>query len=214
MDSTDRIGSITIQTACGQIRGNERTDCLEFLGVPYARAARFAYCSPVENWDGPLDTTEFGPGCPQNRAWHEHLEHPTRRFYKKEFRAGAEYRYSEDCLNLNIYTPKEAKGSPVVLFFHGGGFDSGLNAESPFDGAGLARRGIVSVFANYRVGPLGYLSHEDIRKQYGRDGNFGLDDQLTAIRWVSSISETLAATGKTSPCWARAPGPSPSSISV
>ena len=87
MDNTDRIGSITIQTACGQIRGNERTDCLEFLGVPYARAARFAYCSPVENWDGPLDATEFGPGCPQNRAWHEHLEHPTRRFYKKEFRA-------------------------------------------------------------------------------------------------------------------------------
>ena len=184
MDNTDRIGSITIQTACGQIRGNERADCLEFLGVPYARAARFAYCSPVENWDGPLDATEFGPGCPQNRAWHEHLEHPTRHFYKKEFRAGAEYRYSEDCLNLNIYTPKEAKGCPVVLFFHGGGFDSGLNAESPFDGAGLARRGIVSVFANYRVGPLGYLSHEDIRKQYGRDGNFGLDDQLTAIRWV------------------------------
>ena len=184
MANTDKIGPIALRTACGEIRGNERESCLEFLGVPYACAERFAYCTPMESWDGPLDATEFGPGCPQNRAWHEHLEHPTRRFYKKEFRAGAAYRYSEDCLNLNIFMPKEAKGCPVVLFFHGGGFDSGLNAESPFDGAGLAKRGIVSVFANYRVGPLGYFCHEEIQKQFGRDGNFGLDDQLTAIRWV------------------------------
>ncbi len=184
MAKADQIGSFTIRTACGEIRGNERQGCLEFLGVPYAHAERFAYCKAAENWEGVLDATRFGPGCPQNRAWHEHMEHPTRRFYKKEFRAGAEYTYSEDCLNLNIFTPKEAKGCPVVLFFHGGGFDSGLNAESPFDGAGLAARGIVAVFANYRVGPLGYLCHEEIRKEFGRDGNFGLDDELTAIRWV------------------------------
>ena len=180
----DILGTVTRQTACGSIRGNERANCLEFLGVPYAHAARFAYAEPAESWGGTLDATKPGPGCPQNRAVHEHLEHPTRRFYKKEYREGLDFSYSEDCLNLNIFMPKNAVRCPVILFFHGGGFDSGLNCESPFDGSGLASRGIVAVFANYRIGPLGYFTHEELQHRHGRDGNFGLDDQLTAIRWV------------------------------
>ena len=180
------LGQITVSTACGKLTGNERENCLEFLGVPYAHAARFAYAEPAESWEGTLDATKPGAACPQNRAWHEHLEHPTRRFYKKEYREGSAFHYSEDCLNLNIFTPRNARGCPVILFFHGGGFDSGINSEDPFDGAGLASRGIVTVFANYRVGPLGYLTHAEIQKQYGRDGNFGLDDQLTALRWVKA----------------------------
>lgn len=178
--------TVLIHTACGPVRGLEKEDCRVFLGVPYAHAERFAYAVPTESWDGVLDASASGPGCPQNRAWHEHLEHPTRRFYKREFRDGLRFRYSEDCLNLNIYTPREANGCPVLIFIHGGGFDSGLNCEGPFDGTGMARRGIVTVFLNYRVGPLGYLTHREIREETGRDGNFGLDDQLTAIRWVSA----------------------------
>ena len=172
------------QTPLGEIRGLDNGTCLEFRGVPFGRAGRFEYAEPVTGWDGVLDATAFGPGCPQNRAVHEHLEDPVRLFYKKEYREGSEFTYSEDCLNLNVYAPYEAKGAPVILFFYGGGFDSGLNAENPFDGSGWARRGAVAVMANYRVGPLGYLTHEEIQKKYGRDGNFGLDDQLTALRWV------------------------------
>ncbi|MBR0209014.1 MAG: carboxylesterase family protein [Oscillospiraceae bacterium] len=178
------LGGFTLETPFGAVRGNERENCLEFLGVPYARAGRWEYAAEVGSWEGALDATRPGPACPQNRAWHEHLENPTRRFYKKEFREGCVFSYGEDCLNLNIFTPKGAKDCPVVLFFHGGGFDSGINSEDPFDGAGLASRGIVTVFANYRVGALGWLTHEEIEKRFGRDGNFGLDDQLTAIRWV------------------------------
>ena len=176
--------TIVRQTALGPVRGIETERCLQFLGVPFARAARFAYAVPVEAWDGELDATAFGPACPQNRALHEHLEHPTRLFYHREFREGLHFSYDEDCLNLNIYAPKSGRDCPVVLFFYGGGFDSGLNCEGPFDGSALAGRGIVAVFANYRVGPLGYLTHEEIRRRSGRDGNFGLDDQLTAVRWV------------------------------
>lgn len=172
------------QTPLGEIRGLDNGTCLEFRGVPFGRAGRFEYAEPVTGWDGVLDATAFGPGCPQNRAVHEHLEDPVRLFYKKEYREGSEFTYSEDCLNLNVYAPYEAEGAPVILFFYGGGFDSGLNAENPFDGSGWARRGAVAVMANYRVGPLGYLTHEEIQKKYGRDGNFGLDDQLTALRWV------------------------------
>ena len=178
--------SIQYNTTLGVIRGAENERCVRFLGVPYARAARFAYADPVEHWDGELDATAFGFACPQSRALYEHLENPTRRFYKKEFREGQSFRYAEDCLNLNIYAPKEAQGCPVVIFFYGGGFDSGMNCEGPFDGSHLAERGIVTVFANYRVGVLGYLTHEDIQRRYGRDGNFGLDDQLTAVRWVKA----------------------------
>ena len=190
------LGSVTLETPCGTLRGNERESCLEFLGVPYARAGRFAYALPVENWDGVLDATKPGLACPQNRAVHEHLEHPTRRFYKREFREGSVFSYGEDCLNLNIFTPKDARKCPVVLFFHGGGFDSGINSEDPFDGAGLAARGVVSVFANYRLGPLGWLTHEEIVKQYGRDGNFGLDDQLAAIRWVKAHIAAFGGDGE------------------
>ena len=178
--------TVSLSTACGPILGLEAESGRAFLGVPYARAERFRYASPVTRWDGTLDATRFGPACPQNRAWHEHLEHPTRRFYKHEYREGLVFRYDEDCLNLNIYTPRDAKDCPVILFFHGGGFDSGINSESPFDGAALAERGIVTVFANYRVGALGYLTHQQIRRETGRDGNFGLDDQLCAVRWVKA----------------------------
>ena len=178
------IKEITWSTPLGEIRGLDNGTCLELRGVPFGRAGRFEYAEPVTGWDGVLDATAFGPGCPQNRAVHEHLEDPVRLFYKKEYREGSEFTYSEDCLNLNVYAPYEAEGAPVILFFYGGGFDSGLNAENPFDGSGWARRGAVAVMANYRVGPLGYLTHEEIQKKYGRDGNFGLDDQLTALRWV------------------------------
>lgn len=174
------------ETALGAIRGVEDGRCVRFLGVPYAHASRFAYAVPVEGWKAELDATAFGPACPQYRAMYEHLENPTRRFYKKEFREVQTFRYDEACLNLNIYAPKSAKNCPVVLFFHGGGFDSGMNCEGPFDGSRLAERGIVTVFANYRLGVLGYLTHEEIFRRYGRDGNFGLDDQLTAVRWVKA----------------------------
>ena len=150
----------------------------------------------MESWSGVLDATRPGLACPQNRAWHEHLENPTRRFYKKEFREGSVFSYGEDCLNLNIFTPKRAKNCPVVLFIHGGGFDSGINSEDPFDGAGLAARGIVTVFINYRLGPLGWLTHEKIEERYGRDGNFGLDDQLTAIRWVKAHIASFGGDGE------------------
>ena len=71
-----------------------------------------------------------------------------------------------------------------MIFIHGGGFDSGANTESPFDGSCYAKRGIICIFINYRVGIFGYLTHPSIQAKFDRNGNFGLDDQLTAIMWV------------------------------
>ncbi len=180
--------TVLINTACGKIRGFTKDECEVFLGVPYAKAARFEYAVPVSKWDGELDATKNGNACPQIRAYHEHLEIPERTFYHKEFRNGLHFNYDEDCLNLNIFAPQNASDGtakyPVMIFIHGGGFDSGSNSELPFDGTCYAKRGIICVFINYRVGIFGYLTHPQIQKQFGRNGNFGLDDQLTAIKWI------------------------------
>lgn len=175
---------LQLKTGLGTIQGNDRKDCNEFLGVRFATASRFAYAKSVDKWDGVYDATHFGDVCPQTRAYYEHLEVPERLFYHNEFRKDITFSYSEDCLNLNIYTPKEPGSYPVLLYIHGGGFNSGANSETYLDGAEYAKRGIVLVVITYRVGILGYLTHEDIKKAYGHEGNFGLDDQLTAIKWV------------------------------
>ncbi|MBR2806631.1 MAG: carboxylesterase/lipase family protein [Oscillospiraceae bacterium] len=184
MEIIGKENGILLKTELGTVRGNEQNGCYEFLGIPYARAARYEYAVPVDKWSGTLDATRMGKACPQMRSWVPHLENPHRMFYHREFREGLEFEYSEDCLNLNIFTPIDASECPVIVFIHGGGFDSGSNAEEPFRGYALAKRGIVTVFINYRVGVFGYFAHEEIEKKYGREGNFGLDDQLTAVKWV------------------------------
>ncbi len=173
-----------LETSIGTFIGNMHEDAREFLGIPYARAGRFEYGERIDRYEDVFDATKMGNACPQYRQYYQNLRSPERLFYYREFREGIEFRYDEDCLNLNIYTPKSASGCPVILFFHGGGFNSGSNAEEPFRAFELAKRGIVTVFANYRVGVLGYFCHEEIEKKYHRNGNFGLDDQLQAIRWV------------------------------
>lgn len=181
--------SITISTSLGQITGLKKDDHIQFLGVPYASASRFSYASIISSWssiagDSPLDATKYGPACPQKRCWYAHLEIPERMFYHKEFRDGVDYDYSEDCLNLNIYTPDTTGKVPVLVFIHGGGFDSGANFDSCINGSVYPSMGVVCVSINYRVGIFGYLTHEEIFNEYGREGNFGLDDQFTALCWI------------------------------
>jgi len=175
---------ITLETKCGQITGLTNDNCNAFLGIRYATAGRFEYATPVKSWQGCYDATSFGDACIQKRTWYQHLEVPERCFYYNEFRRGLDFNYSEDCLNLNIYTPLKPGKYPVLVFIHGGGFDSGANSENPFDGQYFAQRDIVTVFINYRVGIFGYITHKEIQDKYGRNGNFGLDDQLTALKWI------------------------------
>ena len=178
------IKFIEKETGLGRIRGLEREDDLAFLGIRYAKAERFSYAVPVEKWEETYDATHFGDACTQYRTYFPHLDVPERLFYHREFREGLNFTYSEDCLNLNIYAPKDAENAPVLVFIHGGGFNSMANSEGYLDGAGYAKRGIILVCINYRVGAFGYLTHEEIQEKNGRDGNFGLDDILVAIKWV------------------------------
>lgn len=171
-------------TTMGDIKGLSLPDQYQFLGVTYAKAKRFTYASPVERWEGTLDATHYGDACIQKRVWYEHLEIPERLFYHNEFRKGIDYSHSEDCLNLNIYTPKSDGPHPVLVYIHGGGFDSGCNYDTCINGKSYPAKDIVFVSINYRVGVFGYFTHEEIKNTYGHEGNFGLDDQYVALKWI------------------------------
>jgi len=187
---------ICLDTKCGKITGLETEYCNVFLGVPFATAERFEYSQLVTFWNGTFDATKRGNICPQKRTYTPHLEQPRRQFYHREFRDGDTFTYSEDCLNLNIYTPKIPGKYPVIIYLHGGGFDSGSNNENTFDGTEIAKRGVIVVYINYRVGILGYITHKELAEKHGRDGNFGMDDQLNAIKWVKENIEAFYGDSK------------------
>ena len=165
------------------ITGNERSACREYLGIPYAHADRFAYAEMIDPQEE-IDATQYGDACTQYRTYFPHLDVPERRFYQRELRNDQTFTYSQDCLNLNIYTPLKEGRYPVIIFIHGGGFNSMCNCENYLDGEGYAKRDIILVTINYRLGIFGWYTNEEIQKKYGRNGNFGLDDMVTAIRWV------------------------------
>jgi len=178
------MDTFELNTNLGKITGIEREHSYVFLGIPYATANRFEYAEPVKEL-GNFDATKHGKVCIQTRTYFPNLDNPARYFYYHEFREGLNYSYGEDCLNLNIFMPKLVnKKCPVILYFHGGSFNSGSNYDTAFDGDRFAEKDVITVFANYRVDIFGYMTHEEIFKKYGRDGNFGLDDQQKALEWV------------------------------
>jgi len=173
---------ITKTTALGAIKGIEHEKSVEFRGVRYARAGRFE--RPVEEgaWEGTYDATHFGACCYQHRAFEE--DAVVNPFYHKEFRAGLEFTYSEDCFFLNIEAPKDAKNCPVLFFIHGGSFTGGSADEAHINGRRFAEQGVVFVAINYRLGPYGFCAHRDFKDADGALANFGLYDQTAAIKWV------------------------------
>lgn len=169
-----------VQTTSGELAGKALDGVDAFLGVPYAAppvdALRWRAPQPVPSWTGQRDAAQFGPACYQEvaSAWGP---------YSSEFLAGLPI--SEDCLLLNVWKPaKGSPGLPVVVYIHGGAFAGGAGHVATYDGADLARRGLVVVTINYRVGVLGFLAHPGLTAEGEGSGNFGMLDQVAALRWV------------------------------
>ena len=176
-----------IKTPCGELKGTHSgTDgIIAYKGIRYARAARFEYPTEVTSWEGVYDATEYGACAYQIRAFSDETKMPKKIFYYNEFRHGREYKYSEDCLFLNVFAPEKAgENMPVIIYIHGGGFTGGCAHERHFDVPVWPSKGVIGVTINYRLGPLGFAVLPELKEEVGRTGNYGLYDQLTAIEWV------------------------------
>ena len=156
-----------------------------YKGIPYAAPPvgelRWKAPQPVLPWEGVREALEFGH--PAMQASH------TPGGYTPEFFYEGDPAFSEDCLTLNIWTSRPGKpeaGLPVVLWLHGGGYVAGWSSEPEMDGAEWARRGVVMVSANYRLGLLGFLAHPALSAEdpNGVSGNYGMLDQVAALQWI------------------------------
>ncbi len=175
-----------LSTKLGQVKGVAFEDYDAFYSIPFATAKRYEYGKNIDSWEGILDATTHGAVMSQYRQYHPHLDVPERAFYYKEFRQDIDFQYDEDALNLNIFKPKDNGKHPVLVFIHGGGFNSGSNYDHAIQGQAYAQKGIIFVSIQYRVGPFGYFAHEEIKDAFGREGNFGLDDQFLAMTWIKN----------------------------
>jgi para-nitrobenzyl esterase len=173
--STDHDEPV-VATEYGRVRGVKRGPITSFKGIPYAAAPvgalRWRAPREPESWGGELDASRFGAIAPQPLR-----PRAARRLPEP----------SEDCLSLNVYTPRlGAAGLPVMVWIHGGAYYLGSSADPLFDGSQIARHGnVVVVTFNYRIGALGYLDFSDFaRPDAPFDSNLGQRDQLAALAWV------------------------------
>ena len=174
-------------TENGRVRGLPAADprITAFKGVPFAAPPvgenRWRAPQPAENWDGVRDCFEFAPISVQDTPG------IGTDIYCREWHVDPEIPMSEDCLYLNIWTNAKTPDEklPVLVWFFGGGFQWGYTAEMEFDGERIARRGIVVVTVNYRLGAFGFLAHPQLTaEQPDAPCNFGSLDQQAGIRWV------------------------------
>jgi carboxylesterase type B len=173
-----------VQTRCGLLKGEETPEGIRrFLGVRFAEARRFEKPRPVMAWNGVLEALKFGNACPQFRTYHD--DAALLPFYYHEFREGLTFTYSEDCLYLNIYAPKEAKKAPVILYFFGGSFTRGSNDEKPVDGTLYAKKGILFVAGSYRLNAFGKLLYKKSPQ------NLPLYDMIAALDWLQNNIEAF-----------------------
>ena len=180
-----------ISTPCGKIQGTDSSlkGVTTFRGIRYATAGRWEYPKEVTHWDGIYDATKYGNCSYQPRAFYNEEENLKKIFYYNEFRKGASYTYSEDCLFLNIWTPECIEPNsklPVIIYVHGGGYTGGCGHEKHFDDPVWPSKGVIAVTINYRLGPMGFLCLPELRDEAGHCGNYGLFDQLTAFKWVKN----------------------------
>lgn len=165
--------------AQGRVRGVAGEGVAAFQNLPYAApptgALRWRAPQPAAPWDGVRSADRPGAICVQPPSNGDPGVGPLP--------------MSEDCLTLNVWRPTldAAEPLPVMVWVHGGGFNNGSGTAALYDGAALARRGVVVVTVNYRLGRLGFFDHPALaaeRAETEAAGNYGLMDLIAALEWV------------------------------
>lgn len=157
-----------------------------YRGIPFAQPPvgnlRWREPQAPAKWTGVRNATTFGPNAMQKNIFGDMM-----------FRSP---KMSEDCLYLNVWTPSAKPDAklPVLVYFYGGGFVAGDGSENRYDGETLAKKGIVVVTLNYRLGIFGFFAHPELTKESPNkaSGNYGLLDQNAALVWVK---KNIAAFG-------------------
>lgn len=149
-----------------------------FRGVPYAAPPvgerRWRAPQPVEPWVGKRAALAFEPPCPQPVSTDPSIPN----------QGGVAGAQSEDCLYLQVYAPREAQKAPVVVWLHGGGSFLGAGHLGSYVGTSNAKKGVVTVAINYRLGPLGYFAHPALAPEDGPTGSYAMMDAVKALQWV------------------------------
>ena len=179
-ESTPVTSTVVLTT--GIVVGNDRdsSGVLSFKGIPYATSPvgdfRWKAPQPPSSWTVAREAKQYGKTC-----WASGL--PAAALVLANATA------SEDCLFLNVWSGAEKAKElrPVMVWLHGGGFQFGTSGDPRWEGANLAKKGVVVVSLNYRLGVLGYLARTDLDTESGvSSGMYGLQDQLAALKWVKS----------------------------
>lgn len=169
----------TIKVEGGLISGVMADGVRSFKGIPFAAPPagdlRWKAPQPVVAWTGVRKCDAYGPQCPQ-------APYPQTSMYYSP-----PQKQSEDCLYLNVWTAaREGESRPVMVWIHGGALTRGSGANRVYDGTALAKKGVVLVTINYRLGVLGYLAHAELTAESPNhsSGNYGVLDQIAALKWV------------------------------
>lgn len=173
-----------VKTDLGQLSGVHAADGVTaFLGVPFGAPPvgnlRWRPPQRAAHWNGVRNADRFGTSCMQ-------VEAGSRLPWTEEFMTQGPI--GEDCLFLNVWTPAERANAklPVMFWIYGGGFSEGSGEVAVYDGTELAKKGVVIVSVNYRVGVLGFLAHPELsaESEHHVSGNYGILDQIEALRFV------------------------------
>lgn len=173
---------VVVETEAGKLRGVHSAEVSSFLGIPYGSAKRFMPPGPAPAWSGVREAVAFGPRCPQFEPPPGAM--PASMINLVTF---AHDPMSEDCLVLNVWTPKaNHKKRPVMVWFHGGGFAVGSGQEPDYHGANLARKNeVVVVTVNHRINVFGFCYLGNIAgPDFAASGNVGMLDLVQALKWV------------------------------
>ena len=167
MVMAENDSTTVVSTKCGMVSGIIQEGAMAWLGIPYAKVERFMPPLPVDTWKGIRKCDHWGPQVMQ-QTWGRQLSED-------------EMSEKNSCV-LNVWTTDLKAKKPVMLWLHGGGFDSGTSAWNP--GMQLAKKDVVVVSINHRLNILGFLDLSAISDRYRESGNVGMLDVIQALEWI------------------------------
>lgn len=180
MSESPQIAQPLVVVEQGVLAGRLEEDVAAFKNIPYAAPPtaerRWRPPGPAPQWEGQRDASTYGAICIQATPQGDPGVGPLP--------------MSEDCLNLNVWRPADvSEPAPVMVWIHGGGLVNGSGTAALYDGAPLARKGMVVVTLNYRLGRFGFFDHPALaaERPVGEPaGNYGLMDVIAALKWVKA----------------------------